>query len=44
MQLDKMAQKHYDYLKKQFNMDADYFDEICKEDGDKLEKLLDFWT
>lgn len=44
MQLNLMTQKHYDYLKKQFDIDADTFNAICKEGGEGLEKLLDELT
>lgn len=44
MQLDKMTKKHYDYLKRQFDMDAETFNAICEENGARLDSLLDELT
>jgi len=44
MQLNLMTQKHYDYLKRQFDIDAETFNAICEEDGDRLDNLLDELT
>ena len=41
MQLDKMTAKHYQYLLKQFGMDADTFRKACAENGDVIDALLE---
>lgn len=44
MQLDQVTKKHYDYLKRQFDMDAETFNVICDENGTRLDSLLDELT
>lgn len=44
MQIKKMQDKHYEYLEEQFGIDKDRFEEICDEDGEELENLIDELT
>lgn len=44
MQLNLMTGRHYDYLKRQFDMDAETFDSVCEEGGTRLDDLVDELT
>ena len=44
MQLEKMTRKHYDYVKRQFGIDAETFNAICEERGKRFDELIDELT
>ena len=44
MQLEKMTEKHYQYLQAEFGVDRNAFAAICEENGEALDKLIDDLT
>ena len=41
MQLNLIEPKHLAFLKENFDIEQERFEEICNEDGDELDELVD---